>query len=849
LTFSDIKLLIEQGRHDKASLKLKDLSNKTNFSNSELLNFNFLQSLLFLKEGNYSKAKNIAEGLITDIDSEVTPELWIESAFIISEASVYLSIPNEGIQILNKCRPLIDNLPDSDKKLLRMHNLKCFLGLLYGLRGEGKLGLEYILESIDTIQKESKLKTKQQSEILADSFLKLGMLSRFLDKFEDSKNYYNKSLVYYEKLNNLYGLGVTYHQLGLLYYLNENFNQALEVFSKSLEIRRSIGNKLDIALSYHRIGAIYKEMGEFLKALEYLKLSLKLREEMDSKESIAASHVEIANNYYNRGDLDLAINHYNKAIDLFSNLGMSKSKGDAINKKGIIFQTMGKIDQALELHEEGLNLFTEGQDKLGIPYSLLFLGQTLIQKGDLFEANMVLNDSLALFKELNYNSGCAWCYLKLALISLLKQDEKAQKYYQQSLTLFNKVDNQLGASEALFWLGIIHKEKKDQKNSEKFMEKALTIFKKNIKYFSLVENYYRLILVALKNQIIVPYKFFNELESILKKSWVNKRVDQRRRFMKSLFLKDNKRFKSSAEAQTLLKGIVEEELVDHETTALAYVNLIDILIFELRIYQNDNIFSEAKKYVKKLIEMTEGLKLNAWLVQAYLLQAQLMLLEPNLTQAKELLISAKQITEEKELRRLNKRVIADLDQLNKQWTKWEEIIEQKVSLDKRIEFSQIDSVLDRMLKGWDEELNDLTKEKPIFFIIITTSGVSYYSYAFKDETSQTHINDLLIGGFLSAINTFSQELFDSKTTIEKIKYQDYTILVKTVIPFLISYVYQGVSYFASKKLQDFIIHIQKDKHLYDLLIRSHKSAEVVGGDDKILMDNLVKNTFDAKIDT
>ncbi len=72
----------------------------------------------------------------------------------------------------------------------------------------------------------------------------------------------------------------------------------------------------------------------------------------------------------------------------------------------------------------------------------------------------------------------------------------------------------------------------------------------------------------------------------------------------------------------------------------------------------------------------------------------------------------------------------------------------------------------------------------------------------------------MIGGFLSAINSFSKEVFNVSGSLERIKHHEYTILVKNVDKFLFCYIYEGQSYYAIQKLEDLINWIQKKENIW-----------------------------------
>ncbi|MCK5183084.1 MAG: hypothetical protein KAQ95_02175, partial [Candidatus Heimdallarchaeota archaeon] len=66
----------------------------------------------------------------------------------------------------------------------------------------------------------------------------------------------------------------------------------------------------------------------------------------------------------------------------------------------------------------------------------------------------------------------------------------------------------------------------------------------------------------------------------------------------------------------------------------------------------------------------------------------------------------------------------------------------------------------------------------------------------------------LLSGFISSINAFFKEVFDTSGSIERIKHQELTVLLKPVESVLFCYVFKGQSYSAIKKLEEFILMLQ-----------------------------------------
>ena len=118
------------------------------------------------------------------------------------------------------------------------------------------------------------------------------------------------------------------------------------------------------------------------------------------------------------------------------------------------------------------------------------------------------------------------------------------------------------------------------------------------------------------------------------------------------------------------------------------------------------------------------------------------------------------------------------------------------------------------------------EESPeILLIIGAESGLSVFSQMFQtDHPLEEH----LIAGFLTALNAFGRDAF-AASTIERIKYVDYTLILQAVEPFLVSYVFQGPSYFAIQKLTQFTETLQTSEAAWQTLIDALYGGRVPRG--------------------
>ena len=119
---------------------------------------------------------------------------------------------------------------------------------------------------------------------------------------------------------------------------------------------------------------------------------------------------------------------------------------------------------------------------------------------------------------------------------------------------------------------------------------------------------------------------------------------------------------------------------------------------------DETVLNEVRKLTSKLQAIAESQDSYWLLVETYILQSKLALMELDLEKAQKLLTKADQIAGEKKFVQLTKTISIERVLLSSQFSKWERIISQNPSIKERIELTQLNTLLERMLhKKYDEQ--------------------------------------------------------------------------------------------------------------------------------------------------
>ncbi|GAI78879.1 unnamed protein product, partial [marine sediment metagenome] len=297
----------------------------------------------------------------------------------------------------------------------------------------------------------------------------------------------------------------------------------------------------------------------------------------------------------------------------------------------------------------------------------------------------------------------------------------------------------------------------------------------NFLIYDISETLFVLIKLEVETRnLVVAKTYLKKLDEIRKIS-DNPFIDQIYRLSNAVILKEGIRAINKVEAQKIFLEISKEEIVDQEFTVFAMLNLYDLLLEELKSTGSEEIIDELKTLSSKLLKIAKEQNSFAILAETYLVESKLALLELNLEEAEKLLLMAEKVALDKGLQRLAYLISDEHDNFNDQITKWEGIVARNLSLAERMELTHLQERLNNMIGKRYEVISEEKDEEPVLVLILNEGGVSLFTEKFQEESK---LDEYLVGSFLTAFDNFSREAFAVSGSLERIKHQDYTLLMK-----------------------------------------------------------------------
>jgi hypothetical protein len=305
---------------------------------------------------------------------------------------------------------------------------------------------------------------------------------------------------------------------------------------------------------------------------------------------------------------------------------------------------------------------------------------------------------------------------------------------------------------------------------------------------------------------------------------------------KALVLKTSKN--SYSEAEKLLSRIAEDEMTEPQLFLLALISLCDLFLGELSTSNDPGTLNKINPIITRLYKIAEKQHSHLWLAETKLLQAKLALVQMDIEEGQKLLTQSQRIAELHGLNLLAMKISGEHDNLLKQIDAWNTFKIENAPMSERVKLASIDSVMERMQGIRTIEPPKLTPEVPVLILIIVEGGVPIFSHPFTKELS---FEDDVVSSFLTAFNSFSSELFSKG--LDRAKFGDYTILMDSINPFSVCYLFKGQTYSAKQRLSQFTDHIQTNKSIWEPLNRSYHTNETLEIKDNPSIESLISEVF------
>jgi len=418
--------------------------------------------------------------------------------------------------------------------------------------------------------------------------------------------------------------------------------------------------------------------------------------------------------------------------------------------------------------------------------------------------------------------------------------DKALEYHKRSLE--SKVGNEavdiITNAVSFNSMGTIYYQKGDLSQAISHFEKSLQIFEKFNLSFYIGQVYDNLVKVSLdRNNFKRAQEYLNRF-SQYNKNWGVKVSFDFYKLSQARILKSSTRTRDWTEAEKILIDLIREHKISGVEFTPGLIALCDFYFQELKLTNDLGILEDVQPLVDRFIKQAELRNSFSLRAHAFLLSGKISLLRLNMGDARRYLTKAQQISDSHGLKLLAREISHEHDKLLEQLDGLESYKKQKISMSERLNLASLDETMDLMQGKREINAPELINEEPVLLLILTGGGVLIFSHSFAEEWS---FDSELFGGFLSAFNSISDEVFSEG--LDRVKFGQHTVLMEPLANFSVCYLYKGQTYLAKQKLVEFIGLIQENASIEQILEKFEKTSQVIEIEDFPFLKPLITQIF------
>lgn len=521
---------------------------------------------------------------------------------------------------------------------------------------------------------------------------------------------------------------------------------------------------------------------------------------------------------------------------------LTKRKGYLLWLKGIMFFERGEFEKALESAKQSLAIRQELGNNIDIAESLLQLCHFSWRFGNLNHALKYVKSCQTLAKKFNWVEIIYRCYSNLGVIYTLKGElDMALSYNEKVLKYAKKENNFFKISSMYNNIGMIYQEKGDFSRALENLEKSISIKENrgvNIEIFMVTDTLFQLALDM--NDLDKAQRYLNRMKQITDQT-ESKLMHQAYNIDRAIYLKNSPRAFNRGKAEEILKQLIREGISRYELLQDALLNLCDLLLTELCATNDSEILTDLEGYISQLLDTVKNSRSYSLLAETYLLRARLALITMEIIKARKFLTKAQEIANRYGLDRLAIKISNEHDELLKKLEVWEKLKGSKAPISERMKLAQLNEQMERMIRRREIDVPKHTDEEPILLLIVSEGGTPFFSQFFIEDHS---FKDHLFGGFLSAINSFMNEMFSEE--LDRASFGEYTLLMNSISPFMIFYIYKGLSYSAQHRLKLFNNELKRNKDIWKTIENYYQRNKEIQINDIPLLDSIINDIFIEK---
>lgn len=232
------------------------------------------------------------------------------------------------------------------------------------------------------------------------ALINIGELYRGLKQFKESESNLDTALLRLRTANDLSGQAYALNSIGATYRdLGPDGRKGLERYQEAIVLRQRMGDRWGEAQSRNNLGLLYSNLGLNAEAFNHLNLAYALWRELRARGQEMNTLNNIGRTNLHTGNLMEAHAQFQEVLNYCAEMGgPCRLEPYARNSLGVIYDTWGQPNEAVNQYNQALTLFRQSRIDIGDQQATTLdnLGLLLVGLEDVPAALEKFNEALAL---------------------------------------------------------------------------------------------------------------------------------------------------------------------------------------------------------------------------------------------------------------------------------------------------------------------------------------------------------------------------------------------------------------------------------------------------------------------
>ncbi|MBU1429090.1 tetratricopeptide repeat protein [Myxococcota bacterium] len=218
--------------------------------------------------------------------------------------------------------------------------------------------------------------------------------------------------------------GLALHKLGQSCRALGEYEEALTHLKRARTLFRKSEDIRGLAATADEIGRVHRFKGDLTLAEEHIREGLRLRRYIDDTRSVALSLNHLANVFVSRGDLASAAARFEEGLTLARAAEDQRTEAELLTGLGAQRAALGRVEEAFDLWAQARPMAQALGDVALTGAIAQHIGASLLEKQDPEAAKPVLEEAVAIFRDIADQRGLAEARLNLGRAYLNLGDAK-----------------------------------------------------------------------------------------------------------------------------------------------------------------------------------------------------------------------------------------------------------------------------------------------------------------------------------------------------------------------------------------------------------------------------------------